>query len=196
MKELVATTGLVESLRVVKDDGEVARIEAAAAVATAALTNVRDLLDERPTEHEFGLAIDTEIKRLGAEGTSFDTIVGSGPNGAKPHHRAAASPRRIRDDELVVIDYGALVDGYCSDMTRTICTGEPSSIQQRMLDVVEALAGRRCRRGARRRHGRAGGRGVPRDHPRRRLGRRVLARNRPRRRARDPRGPEGFVVVH
>jgi Xaa-Pro aminopeptidase len=102
------------------------------------LTNVRGLLDGRPTEHEFGLAIDTEIKRLGAEGTSFDTIVGSGPNGAKPHHRAAASRRRIRDDELVVIDYGALVDGYCSDMTRTICTGEPSSIQQRMLDVVEA----------------------------------------------------------
>jgi Xaa-Pro aminopeptidase len=136
VKELVPTTGLVESLRIVKDDGEVSRIEAAASIATAALTNVRALLDEHPTEHEFGLAIDTEIKRLGAEGTSFETIVGSGPNGARPHHRAASSSRRIGDDELVVIDYGALVDGYCSDMTRTITTGEPSATQQRMLDVV------------------------------------------------------------
>jgi Xaa-Pro aminopeptidase len=136
VKELVPTTGLVESLRVVKDDGEVARIEAAASVATAALTNVRDLLDHEITESEFGLAIDTEIRRLGAEGTSFETIVGSGPNGAKPHHRAASSSRRIQHDELVVIDYGALVDGYCSDMTRTIVTGAPSTTQQRMLDVV------------------------------------------------------------
>jgi Xaa-Pro aminopeptidase len=138
VKELVATEGLVESLRIVKDDGEVARIEAAATVATAALTNVRDLLDEHPTEHELGLAIDTEIRRLGAEGTSFDTIVGSGPNGAKPHHRAASSSRTVGPDELVVIDYGALVDGYCSDMTRTIATGRLSPTQERMLDVVGA----------------------------------------------------------
>jgi Xaa-Pro aminopeptidase len=136
VEELVPTTGVVESLRVVKDDGEVARIEAAATIATAALTNVRDLLHERPTENDFGLAIDTEIRRLGAEGTSFETIVGSGPNGAKPHHRAASSSRRIGEGELVVIDYGALVDGYCSDMTRTVTTGEPSATQQRMLDVV------------------------------------------------------------
>jgi Xaa-Pro aminopeptidase len=136
VKELVPTSGVVESLRVVKDEGEVARIEAAATVATTALTNVRDLLDAQPTENDFGLAIDTEIRRLGAEGTSFDTIVGSGPNGAKPHHRAASSSRRLGPDELVVIDYGALVDGYCSDMTRTITTGAPSATQQRMLDIV------------------------------------------------------------
>jgi Xaa-Pro aminopeptidase len=134
--ELVPTENVVESLRIVKDAGEVARIEAAATIATTALVNVRDLLDQRPTEQEFGMAIDTEIRRLGAEGNSFDTIVGSGPNGAKPHHRAASSHRRIGEGELVVIDYGALVDGYCSDMTRTICTGAPNELQQRMIDVV------------------------------------------------------------
>jgi Xaa-Pro aminopeptidase len=134
--ELVPTENVVEALRVVKDDGEVARIEAAAAIATAALVNVRDLLDEHPTEQELGLAIDTEIRRLGAEGNSFETIVGSGPNGAKPHNRAASSHRHIGDGELVVIDYGAIVDGYCSDMTRTICTGPPTAAQQRMIDVV------------------------------------------------------------
>ena len=134
--ELVPTENEVEALRIVKDDGEVARIEAAATIATAALVNVRGLLADHPTEHEFGLAIDTEIRRLGAEGNSFETIVGSGPNGAKPHHRASSSRRRIGDGELVVLDYGAVVDGYCSDMTRTICTGTPSAAQQRMLDVV------------------------------------------------------------
>ncbi len=138
VRDLVPTTGVVESLRVVKDEGEVARIEAAATIATAALTNVRDLLDEHPTEHELGLGIDTEIRRLGAQGNSFETIVGSGPNGAKPHHRAASSSRRIGADELVVIDYGALVDGYCSDMTRTVASGAIGEIEQRMLDVVGA----------------------------------------------------------
>ncbi|MEY2422626.1 MAG: hypothetical protein QOI95_2693 [Acidimicrobiaceae bacterium] len=134
--ELVPTENVVEALRVVKDDGEVARIETAATIATTALVNVRDLLEEHPTEHAFGLAIDTEIRRLGAEGNSFETIVGSGPNGAKPHHRAASSHRHIGEGELVVIDYGAVVGGYCSDMTRTICTGMPNELQQRMIDVV------------------------------------------------------------
>jgi Xaa-Pro aminopeptidase len=62
--------------------------------------------------------------------------VGSGPNGAKPHHRPSA--RRIERGDLVVLDFGALVDGYCSDMTRTVMVGEPSATQQRMLDVVTA----------------------------------------------------------
>jgi Xaa-Pro aminopeptidase len=136
--ELVPTENVVESLRIVKDEGEVARIEAAATIATSALVNVRGLLDDGPTEHEFGLAIDTEIRRLGADGNSFDTIVGSGPNGAKPHHRASSSRRPIGEGELVVIDYGAVVDGYCSDMTRTICTSAPNALQQRMIDVVMA----------------------------------------------------------
>ncbi|MEO7555463.1 MAG: aminopeptidase P family protein [Acidimicrobiales bacterium] len=136
--QLVATTGAVEALRAVKDDGEVARIEAAATIATAALVATLALLAEGPTEDAVGLALDTAIRRLGAESTSFETIVGSGPNGAKPHHRAAGSHRRIRDGDLVVFDFGALVDGYCSDMTRTLCLGEPTPTQRRMLDVVRA----------------------------------------------------------
>ncbi|MEY2406411.1 MAG: hypothetical protein QOG39_1327 [Acidimicrobiaceae bacterium] len=136
--ELVATQGVVEALRLVKDDGEVARIEAAATIATDALCGLLPRLFERPTENDFGLELDTAIRRLGAEGTSFDTIVAAGPNGAKPHHRAAGSSRRIEEGDLVVVDYGALVDGYCSDMTRTFCIGEPSPVQRWMLDVVTA----------------------------------------------------------
>jgi Xaa-Pro aminopeptidase len=138
VKELVPTEGLVEALRVVKDDGEVARIEAAAAIATDALERIKGMLYERPTEGETGLALDFEIRRLGAEGNSFETIVGSGPNGAKPHHRAAGSTRVIEEGDLVVLDYGAVVDGYCSDMTRTVSIGAPTATQQRMLDVVTA----------------------------------------------------------
>ena len=132
--DLVPTEGLVEDLRLVKDAGEIDRIESAAHIADAALAEVTPLLSDGPTEQEFGLALDTAIRRLGAEGTSFETIVASGPNGARPHHRPGA--RRVRDGDLVVIDFGALVDGYCSDMTRTLMVGAPSTTQRRMLEVV------------------------------------------------------------
>ena len=134
--ELVATVGLVDGLRLVKDDGEVARIEAAADIADRALANVRSRLSEGPSESEFGLELDFEIRRLGASGNSFETIVASGPNGAKPHHRP--SSRRIAEGDLVVLDFGAVVDGYCSDMTRTVMVGEPSPVQARMIEVVTA----------------------------------------------------------
>ena len=132
--EVVATEGLVDELRRIKDPGEVARIEAAAIIADHALAEVRHRLSEQPTEQELALELDTAIRRLGAAGNSFETIVGSGPNGAKPHARPGG--RRIRDGDLVVIDFGALVDGYCSDMTRTVQVGDPSPTQARMYEVV------------------------------------------------------------
>jgi Xaa-Pro aminopeptidase len=132
--QLVPTTGLVESLRLVKDAGEVARIEAACEMADAALAVVRHRLGEGPTEAEVALELEWQMRRLGAEAPSFETIVASGPNGAMPHHRAA--DRRIADGDLVVLDFGALVDGYHSDMTRTVMVGDPSDTQARMYEVV------------------------------------------------------------
>ncbi|MGH9119416.1 MAG: M24 family metallopeptidase [Acidimicrobiales bacterium] len=132
--ELVSTESLIAELRLTKDAGEVARIEAACAIADAALGNVRHRLLERPTESEFALELDVEMRRLGAEAPSFETIVASGPNGAMPH--AVPGPRVIEDGDLVVLDFGALVGGYHSDMTRTAMIGEPSAEQRRMLDVV------------------------------------------------------------
>lgn len=134
--ELVATEGLVEGLRLVKDDGEVARIEAAARIADDALASVRHRLAEGPTEKEFQRELDFAMLRLGADDRSFETIVGSGPNGAKPHARP--TDRRIGEGDLVVLDFGALLDGYHSDMTRTVAVGEPSPTQARMLEVVLA----------------------------------------------------------
>ncbi|HVM03535.1 MAG TPA: Xaa-Pro peptidase family protein [Acidimicrobiales bacterium] len=135
--ELVATENVVEDLRRVKDDGEVARMAAAAAVSDQALAAVRHLLAEGTSEAGFALALDSEIRRLGASGNSFDTIVASGPNGAKPHARP--TDRVVEAGELVVVDFGAVVDGYCSDMTRTLCVGPPrSAVLERMVEVVAA----------------------------------------------------------
>lgn len=132
---LVPTEGVVEGLRRVKDEGELARMRLAAAIADAALAEVAPMLLVAPTEAEVALALDTAMRRLGASGPSFETIVASGPNGALPHARP--SSRRIERGELVVIDFGALVEGYHSDMTRTLCVGEPASpTLTRMVEVV------------------------------------------------------------
>ena len=132
--ELVPTTGLVADLRRTKDPGEVARIEAACAIADEALAAVAPRLTDGPSEIEFGLELDVTMRRLGAVDVSFETIVAAGPNGALPHHRPAE--RTIGRGDLVVIDFGALVDGYHSDMTRTVHAGEPTPTQRRMYDVV------------------------------------------------------------
>jgi Xaa-Pro aminopeptidase len=132
---LVPTGGLVESLRLVKDAGEVARIESACAMADAALAAMRHRLGEGATEAEVALELEWQMRQLGAEGPSFETIVASGPNAAMPHHRAGA--RHIAEGDLVVLDFGALVDGYHSDMTRTVMIGEPSDTQSRMYAVVQ-----------------------------------------------------------
>ena len=137
--ELVPTSGLVEAHRLVKDDGEVARIEVACAIADAALASVAPTLEDGPTEAAFALRLDTEMRRLGADDVSFETIVASGPNGSRPHH--VPTDRVIRKGDLVVIDFGALVDGYHSDMTRTVAVGGVAALddtQRRMVEVVGA----------------------------------------------------------
>lgn len=133
---LVPTESLVERLRMVKDEGEIARIEAACAMADAALAAVKHRFAEQPTEAEVALELEWQMRRLGADGVSFDTIVASGPNGARPHHQPGQ--RRIEDGDLVVIDFGALLDGYHSDMTRTLSVGAASPTQEHMFDVVRA----------------------------------------------------------
>jgi Xaa-Pro aminopeptidase len=134
--ELVPTDGLIEQLRMTKDDGEIARIEHACSIADEALAQVLPRLRDEPVERDFGLELDTTMRKLGASDVSFETIVGSGPNGAKPHARP--TERRVREGDLVVLDFGALFDGDPSDMTRTVCVGAPTETQRRMDEVVRA----------------------------------------------------------
>ncbi len=134
--EVTATTGFVESLRVVKDAGEIARIERACEIADIALAQTKDRLKEGVTEADFAADLDYEMRRRGAGALSFDTIVGSGPNAALPHHQP--NDRAIVAGELVVIDFGAVFDGYHSDMTRTVCIGEPRGVAAKVLEAVAA----------------------------------------------------------
>jgi Xaa-Pro aminopeptidase len=120
--ELVAAGGAVEALRAVKDAGEIARIRAAAELADAVYRMLREQGLVGRTEREVALAIENEMRRLGAEGPSFDSIVASAERGALPH--AQPSDAAIPRGTLVTLDIGARLDGYCSDCTRTWATGD------------------------------------------------------------------------
>ena len=147
--ELVGCAGLVESLRAVKDADEIAAIRSATALADASLERLlREGLVGR-TEREVALALEHDMRERGAERPSFDSIIAGGAHGALPH----AHPREveIRKGDLVVIDWGAELDGYCSDCTRTVAAGDPGPDAREIYELVlEAqLAGVKGVRGGR-----------------------------------------------
>ena len=118
---LEPTAGIVEALREVKDPGELEAMREAAAVAERALAAVLERGIVGRTEREVAFALHGAMLEEGAERPSFETIVAAGPRGSRPH--AVPGPDPIPEDTLVTIDLGAVVDGYCSDMTRTVATG-------------------------------------------------------------------------
>lgn len=132
--ELIGVRGLVEGLRAVKDPGEVAAIRAATALADAALERLIAGGLVGRTERDLALELEFGMRREGAEGVSFEPIVAAGPHGALPH----ASPRdvEVRRGELVVIDWGAQLEGYCSDCTRTVAAGAPSEHGAEIYQLV------------------------------------------------------------
>ena len=133
--DLVPTAAVVEGLRQVKDAGELDLMARAAAVADAALADVMPLVAPGRSEAEIALALDSAMRRLGAEDRAFETIVASGPHAAKPHARP--SDRRIELGDPVVIDFGAIVGGYRSDTTRTFaCGGQPTAEMAAVFDLV------------------------------------------------------------
>lgn len=132
--ELVMADGLVERLRAVKDAAELDRMRGAAALADRALEQLlADGLVGR-TEREAALALEMSMRRMGAEHVSFEPIVAAGAHGALPH----APPRdvEIPSGQLVVIDWGAQLDGYCSDCTRTVATGELDAQASEVYEIV------------------------------------------------------------
>ena len=142
------TTDLVEALRERKDAGEVRLVEEAVAVAQAALGAT--LAEVRPGLTELTVAgmLERNLRAAGSEGFPFETIVASGPRAALPHARAAA--REIAAGDLLLIDFGAVVGGYCADVTRTVVVGRASARQDEVYDVVRAanaLASARVRAG-------------------------------------------------
>ena len=124
---LVHTEGFAEQLRMRKDDDEMARIKKAVALADAAFAHLTTVIRPGLTERQVAWELESYMRTHGAEAVSFAPIVASGPNGALPH--AQPTDRPLQKGEPVVMDFGCTVDGYCSDITRTICLGEPANDQ-------------------------------------------------------------------
>jgi Xaa-Pro aminopeptidase len=150
--QLVATQKVVERLRSVKDAAELDAVRRAAAILTETLELLARERVVGKTEREVAWWVERTMRELGAEAVSFDPIVASGPNSALPHHHPGE--RELEPDEIVLVDAGCRVEGYCSDCTRTFSTGRLSRELERAFAVcleaqaasLEALvAGAACR---------------------------------------------------
>ncbi len=133
--ELVPTRGLVESLRAVKDDAELDAIRKAAAISDVVYAALAQERLAGRTESEVALWIERAFRDHGADALAFDSIVASGENGARPHADPGAAV--IGEGTLVTVDMGCVVDGYCSDCTRTFATGD---LPTELAEIYELVA--------------------------------------------------------
>ena len=133
-KELIPTEGLIESLRAIKDDDELALMIKAIAVCDAAFEKVSDGMEIGMTEAEVAWGLEKTIRENGSGVLPFNIIVASGPNAAQPHHQPGSRP--IAAGEPVIIDMGASIDGYTSDLSRTVCLGKQDNKFGKIYDLV------------------------------------------------------------
>ena len=127
---------LLDELRMVKDQWEVARIRAAGKLTAQVFREVMPQIQPGTRECDLAAEIEYRMKRGGAEGPAFSTIVASGPRGAWPHARASC--RRLQRGELVILDLGAILGGYAADMTRTVYLGAPTRRARELYQSVAA----------------------------------------------------------
>ena len=132
---LVAGGRWVERLRAIKGPGEIARIRASQALTARVFEEILPLVRPGVQECDLAAEIEFRFRRHGAQKPAFDTIVASGPRAVLPHGRAGA--RRLRQNELVILDMGAILCDYCSDMTRTVFLGEPPARVKRVYRAVQ-----------------------------------------------------------
>jgi len=132
--ELVSTSGIVEELRMIKDESEIALIRRAIDVDQQAFLAVRARLAPEQTEREIAFQLEHEMRERGATGVSFDPIVGVGPRAALPHGHP--SLEKLGADPILLIDWGARVDRYISDLTRILVTGKIPPKLREIYDIV------------------------------------------------------------
>lgn len=132
--ELVPVAGLVEELREVKDENEIATIRKACEIADSAFKFILGEVKTGMTEIEVANKLDFHMRSLGATGVSFDTIVASGVRSAMPH--GVASEKRIEMGDMITLDFGCYYQGYVSDMTRTFAIGDPG---QKLKDIHQLV---------------------------------------------------------
>jgi Xaa-Pro aminopeptidase len=145
--EVVATAGLVEGLRASKDPGEIAAIREAARLANESLNAILGFIEPGRTEFEVAAELEAAMRRRGSEWFAFPSIVASGPRSALPH--ASCSSRTIGKGDWLVLDFGAQIRGYCSDITRTFVVGAPADSRQREVYEVVRRAQALARAGLR-----------------------------------------------
>ena len=126
--------GLLEELRSIKDSCEIEHIRRASQISCEAFEGILDLIQPGVSEADLANELEYRMRRNGAEGAAFETIVASGPRGAWPHARASAKP--LETGELVIFDFGAIVAGYAADVTRTVFVGRPDRKARRLYKAV------------------------------------------------------------
>jgi Xaa-Pro aminopeptidase len=134
--KLIPTEGVVESLRALKEPGEIELMTRAAEIADAAMDYIRGKLGVGMTELEAAWEIEEFMREKGSQAIPFEIIVGSGPNAALPH--CLPTERAIGEGEPVVVDIGARVEGYGSDLSRTFCLSAPDETFKKVYDTVLA----------------------------------------------------------
>jgi Xaa-Pro aminopeptidase len=134
--ELISLPNLINDLRSIKDPTEISLIRTAVEIADKAWASMLNQLEIGQTEEEIALELEFIMRRAGASGTSFDFIVASGRRSALPHGRA--SSKKIQKGEFITVDFGAVYQGYCSDITRTVIMGEPDERQKEIYELVLA----------------------------------------------------------
>ena len=132
--QMIPASPLLESLRASKDAEEIEAMTAAQRLSERALEETLNFLKPGMTEKEVAARLEYDMLRFGAEKKSFDTIVASGPNSSRPH--AVPGQRKIQQGDFVTIDFGCVVRGYCSDMTRTVAIGKPSDEMRKVYETV------------------------------------------------------------
>jgi Xaa-Pro aminopeptidase len=132
--ELVPVEGIVEKLRAIKDKYEIETIRKAAGIADAAFSHILGFLKPGVRERDIALELEYFMKKQGAKGASFDIIVASGVRSSLPH--GVASDKVMEHGEFVKMDFGALYNGYCSDITRTVVLGEANDKQREIYGIV------------------------------------------------------------
>lgn len=132
--ELLPVSGLVENIRIIKTSEELDIMKKAAKIADDAFTHIQSYIKPGVKEIDISNELEFFMRRAGAVSSSFDIIVASGYRSALPH--GVASEKEIQSGELVTLDYGALYNGYCSDITRTVAVGEVSEELRNIYDIV------------------------------------------------------------
>lgn len=131
---LKPVAGAVEQLRTIKDADEVEQIRAAVLLGSSLFQNALTVIRAGTAENIVAGELELQARQAGAEKMSFDTIVAAGSRSALPHGRASAHP--IPDAGFIILDYGVILAGYCSDMTRTVHVGRASQVHRRMYNAV------------------------------------------------------------